>query len=102
MPELRPESWGHSGDQGEQRTPGGSTRLVPFRGQGERVPSCRVGVREGCLEFFHIRFFMTTVEVLNIFPLFWNADGRDGSSPYLLHFTLNIRMITQSGSGPLW
>jgi hypothetical protein len=60
MSELRPESWGHPGNQGEQRTVGEPARLVPFGGQGEWVPSYRVRLWKGGLEFYN-SFFMTTV-----------------------------------------
>ena len=67
MPELRPESWGHPGDQGEQRTLGEPARFVPFGSQGKRVPGHRVSVRKGCFEFHHTYFFiMTTVLTLHV------------------------------------
>ena len=90
MPELCPESWGHPGDQGEQRTSGGPARLVPLGGQGEWVPSHRVCVRKGCLEFSHI-CFLTAVTVLNTFSVFSDDCRRDSDCGYLLYY---IWMIT--------
>jgi hypothetical protein len=94
MPELCPESWGHSGDQGEQRTSGGPARLVPLGGQGEWVPSHRVCVRKGCLELSHI-CFLNTVPVLNTFLCCDNC-GRDSDCGYLPYY---IWMIAWSGLG---
>ena len=78
MPKLRPESWGYPGDQGEQCTIGGPARLVPFGGQGGWVPSHRVRVWEGCLEFYHIRLFMIVALTLDVFRLVNGTRRRDG------------------------
>jgi len=76
MSELRAEPRSHPRDQGEQRAACGPARLVPFGGQGEWIPSHRVGVWKGCLELFHIYFLiMTIAPVLNFFPLFGDGYG---------------------------
>jgi hypothetical protein len=71
MSELRPESRGHPGDQGEQRTLGERAQLVPFGGQGGWIPGHRISVWKGCLEFHFVNFLMTTALPLNAFDLIY-------------------------------
>ena len=85
MSELRPESWGYPGDQGKQRTLGGPARLIPFGGQGGWIPGHRIGVREGCLEFHLISFFMTAL-TLNSFHLIDDVRRSYSYGHYLLHY----------------
>ena len=85
MSELRPESWGYPGDQGEQRPLGGPARLVPFGGQGGWIPSYRVGVWKGRFELFHIYFLiMTTAPVLNLLLLSGDAGWSNGYCRYYM------------------